>query len=144
MWSSSRPRRPNLLEAGARATAHGAELVWQTGTVMTTDHLTERVYYVVEMTLPYTSLAEVQTHAPAALAEHLARSMELHQVGDVLMAGAFLQPEPEDGYLRTMAVCRSQEAAERFAAGDPFVRNGSVLQQRIRPWANMFAPRPSS
>jgi len=82
---------------------------------MTTDHLTERVYYVVEMTLPYTSLAEVQTHAPAALAEHLARSMELHQVGDVLMAGAFLQPEPEDGYLRTMAVCRSQEAAERFA-----------------------------
>jgi uncharacterized protein YciI len=111
---------------------------------MMTDTLTERVYYVVEMTLSYTSLAEVQAHAPEALAEHLTRSMELHQLGDVLMAGAFLQPEPEDGTLRTMAICRSQDVAERFVAGDPFVRNGSVLQQRIRPWANMFAPRPAA
>jgi uncharacterized protein YciI len=38
-----------------------------------------------------------------------------------------------------MAVCRSQDAAERFVAGDPFVRNGTVLTHRIRPWANMFA-----
>src|SRR5262245_55312221 len=93
---------------------------------MRTDSLTESVYYVLEMTLSYTSFADVQTHAPEALAEHLTRSMELHQAGDVLMAGAFLQPEPEDGRMRTMAICRSQEAAERFAAGDPFVRNGNA------------------
>jgi uncharacterized protein YciI len=99
----------------------------------------ERVYYVVEMTVPYTSLAEVQAQAPEALAEHIGRSTELHQAGDVLMAGAFLQPDPADGHLRTMAVCRSQEAAERFVEGDPFVRNGTVLAHRIRPWANMFA-----
>src|SRR6516225_7707532 len=90
------------------------------------------------MTLSYTSLAEVEAHAPKALAEHLTRSIELHQFGDVLMAGAFRQPEPEDGNLRTMAGCRSQDIAERFVAGDPFVRNRSVLQQRIRPWANML------
>jgi uncharacterized protein len=104
-----------------------------------TDSPGERVYYVVEMTVPYTSLAEVQAQAPEALAEHIKRSTELHHAGDVLMAGAFLEPDPQDGYLRTMAVCRGQEAAERFVAGDPFVRNGTVLTHRIRAWANMFA-----
>ena len=103
------------------------------------DSASERVYYVVEMTVPYASLADVQTHAPEALAEHLTRSTQLHQAGDVLMAGAFLQPDPQDGYLRTMAICRSQQAAERFVTGDPFVRNGTVLRHRILPWANMFA-----
>ena len=98
-----------------------------------------RVYYVVELTVPFTSLAEVQERAPEALAEHRARSMELHHEGEVLMAGAFLQPDAEHGYLQTMAICPSQEAAERFVAGDPFVRNGQVLSHRIRPWANMFA-----
>ncbi len=104
-----------------------------------TDPLPERVYHVVEMTVPYTSIAEAQARAPEALAEHIARSTELHDAGDVLMAGAFLQPDPSDGYLRTMAICRSQEAAERFVAGDPFVRDGTVLSHRIRAWANMFA-----
>ena len=49
------------------------------------------------------------------------------------------QPDPEGGSLQTMAICRSQEAAERFVSGDPFVRNGQVLSHRIRVWANMFA-----
>ncbi|MCU7723919.1 YciI family protein [Actinoplanes sp. KI2] len=105
----------------------------------TSDPLGERVYYVVEMTVPYSSLSEVQAQAPAELAGHLARAGELHEAGDVLMAGAFLQPDPQDGHLRTMAICRSREAAERFVAGDPFVQNGTVLDHRIRPWANMFA-----
>src|SRR5689334_5351912 len=107
---------------------------------MDSDSPAERVYYVVEMTVPYASMAEVQEQAPQALAEHVSRSMELHRDGDVLMAGAFLQPGP-DGNLRTMAICRSEAAAERFVAGDPFVRNGTVLEHRIRPWANMFARR---
>jgi uncharacterized protein YciI len=97
------------------------------------------VYYVVEMTVTFTSLAEVQQQAPAALADHLARSKALHDEGAVLMAGAFLEPEPDDPHLRTMAICASRDAAERFVAGDPFVRSGQVLAHRIRPWANMFA-----
>jgi uncharacterized protein YciI len=111
--------------------------------VTNTESRAGRVYYVVDMTVPYTSLADVQAAAPDALAEHIGRSTELYRAGDVLMAGAFLQPDPEDGYMRTMAVCRSQEAAERFVAGDPFVRNGTVLAHRIRPWANMFAGEAS-
>jgi uncharacterized protein YciI len=97
------------------------------------------VFYVVEMTVPFTSLTEAREKAPKALAEHVARTGELHRAGDVLMAGAFLEPDPEDGCLRTMAVCRSQKAAEEFVAGDPFVRDGTVLAHRVRPWANMFA-----
>ena len=103
------------------------------------DSPAQRVFYVVEMTVPFTSLAEAQQKAPDALAGHVARTAELHRGGGVLMAGAFLEPDPQDGYLRTMAVCRSQEAAEEFVAGDPFVRDGTVLAHRIRAWANMFA-----
>ncbi len=99
----------------------------------------ERVYYVVEMIVPYRSVAEAQAQAPEALAEHISRSTELHRAGAVLMAGAFLVPDPQDGYLRTMAVCRSQEAADHFVAGDPFVRDGVVVSHRVRAWANMFA-----
>jgi hypothetical protein len=32
-----------------------------------------------------------------------------------------------------------QTLAERLTAGDPFVRDGTVVTHRIRPWANMFA-----
>jgi uncharacterized protein YciI len=70
---------------------------------------------------------------------HPKRSTELHHACDVLMAGAFLQPDPQDGYLRAMAVWSSQEAADRFVAGDPFVRNGTVFAHQVRAWANMFA-----
>jgi uncharacterized protein YciI len=96
------------------------------------------------MKIPFASLADVQAQAPGALAEHLRRASELHQAGDIIMAGAFLQPEPEDGYLRTMAICRDQDAAETFVAGDPFVRDGVVLAHRVRPWGNMFARRTES
>ena len=104
-----------------------------------TGSLQQRVYFVVEMTVAFSSVAEAQQRAPEALAEHVRRSTELHVQGQVLMAGAFLEPSPDDGLLRTMAICQSQEAADAFVAGDPFVQNGQVLSHRIRPWANMFA-----
>ncbi len=98
-----------------------------------------RVYYVVEKTTAFISLAQAQQQAPQALAEHVRRSTDLHQQGRLLMAGAFLEPDPEDGYLRTMAVCPSHDAAEDFISGDPFVQAGHVQAHRIRPWANMVA-----
>jgi uncharacterized protein YciI len=99
----------------------------------------QQVYYVVEMTVGFGSVAEAQQRAPEALAAHVRRSAQLHDQGQVLMAGAFLEPDPEDGQLRTMAICPSQAAADAFVAGDPFVQSGQVLAHRIRPWANMFA-----
>ena len=96
-------------------------------------------YYVLELTVPFSSFADVQQRAPEALTRHIAQATELHESGDVLMAGAFLQPDPADGYLHTMAICRSMEAAERFLERDPFVRSGQIVDHRIRAWANMFA-----
>jgi hypothetical protein len=37
------------------------------------------------------------------------------------MAGAFLEPDTDDGYLHMMAVCRGRDTAERFVAGEPGV-----------------------
>lgn len=121
-------------EPYARLADNGARLC-----VMPSQGSPQDVYYVVEMTVAFTSLAHVQQQAPAALADHLARSRALHDEGAVLMAGAFLEPEPDDEHMRTMAICVSRDAAERFVAGDPFVRSGHVPAHRIRPWANMFA-----
>jgi uncharacterized protein YciI len=110
---------------------------------MTDDQDAQPEYYVLEMTVPFSSLADVQRKAADALTAHVAQATELHEQGEVLMAGAFLQPDPATGYLRTMAICRSREAAERFVERDPFVRSGQVLEHRIRAWANMFARRPA-
>jgi uncharacterized protein len=52
------------------------------------------------------------------------------------MAGAF-RDNPE-GRLNTMGVLTSQEAAEEFAKGDPFVLNGKVIRWYIRAWNNML------
>ncbi|WP_426572513.1 YciI family protein [Aquihabitans sp. McL0605] len=49
--------------------------------------------------------------------------------GDVVGIGPFL-----DG--GNMAVFRSQEAAERFAAQDPFILEGLVASYAIRPWGD--------
>jgi uncharacterized protein YciI len=94
-------------------------------------------YYVVFMTTTFGSLAEVQQQAPAQLSAHLARSRQLHADGALLMAGAFLdQPEQP---LRTMGVLATRQAAEDYARGDPFVRDGMVSEWVIREWANMLA-----
>lgn len=49
--------------------------------------------------------------------------------GDVVGIGPF-----GDG--GNMAIFRSQEAAERFAARDPFILEGLVASFVIRPWAD--------
>jgi uncharacterized protein YciI len=97
----------------------------------------QKVTYVLEMSVKYTSVDEARREAPNEIAAHLARSTEFHECGELLMAGAFLE-EDEDG-LRTMGVITSREAAEAFARGDPFVGLGIVDEWRVREWANMLA-----
>lgn len=93
-------------------------------------------YFVAFFQTRYTSLTEVSEKAPDDLAAHIARSKRWHEEGKLLMAGAFLD-RPEEP-VSTMAVIASQEEAEEYAAGDPFVVKGMVARREIRPWANML------
>ncbi len=79
---------------------------------------------------------------PAELRRHVARIHDFHARGALLMSGPFQTPgEP----LSTMAVFRTSEAAEEFAAGDPFVLNGMARGWDIRPWHEMVPePAPAS
>jgi uncharacterized protein YciI len=95
------------------------------------------VYYVVFFVIGNTTMAQVKADAPDALAAHLKRSQELQAQGKILMAGAFLDNSDEP--LTTMGVFLSREAAEEYAAGDPFVLNGMVTNWYIRQWANILA-----
>lgn len=95
-------------------------------------------YFVVFMTTTFASLDEVRQHAAQDMAAHLARSRELHEAGELLMAGAFLDQPDEP--VRTMGVFTTRAAAEDYVNGDPFVRANMVSDWQIREWANMLAP----
>lgn len=97
----------------------------------------QATYYVAFFVIAGTSIEEIRTAAPEALAAHLQRSKELQQQGKVLMAGALLDSTPGEP-LTTMGVFRSRDDAEAYAAGDPFVLNGMVTHWYIREWANIL------
>ena len=96
------------------------------------------VYYVVFIETAFDSIQDAATRAPAELARHREHSGRMHERGEVLMAGAFIE---DTGPLSTMAVCRTREAADAFIAGDPFVQGGLVRSTRVRAWADMFGGR---
>ena len=62
-------------------------------------------------------------------AEHLGGANAAAEAGDLVLAGALA--DPPDG---AVLVFRSKEAAEAFAAADPYVREGLVTSWRVRPW----------
>jgi len=97
-------------------------------------------YYVAFAETAFSSWAEVRQHAAQEVAEHLARSRQLHEEGTLLMAGAFL--DRPDQPVMTMAVLVSREAAEEYMRGDPFVLKGWVKHWYVREWANMFFAPP--
>ncbi len=93
-------------------------------------------YYVVFFEVAYPSLKDALAQAPETIAAHRARSKEFHAAGTLLMAGAFLNP---DEPLTTMVVLTTREAAEDYAQGDPFVRNGKVTRWYVREWGDILA-----
>ena len=80
--------------------------------------------------LLYESADDVVSKAPRHFPAHKARLDEFHAAGTLLMVGPFADPQ-RDG---SMAVFTTREAAEEFAAGDPFVVNGLVRDYRILEW----------
>jgi hypothetical protein len=84
----------------------------------------------VKFVLLYTSAPDVVPLARANFAAHRAYYEGFLARGDLLLLGTFENAQ-DDG---SMAVFTTREAAEEFAAGDPFVRNGVVTGYEIRGW----------
>jgi uncharacterized protein len=85
--------------------------------------------------LLYESADDVMSRAPAHLPAHSERLQEFHGRGDLLMVGAFGDPQREG----SMGIFTSREAAEEFVAGDPFVINGVVRRYEIRDWDEILS-----
>jgi uncharacterized protein len=86
----------------------------------------------VKYVLFYESGDDVAAKAAEYFPAHRARIDEFHSRGVLLMVGPF---SDRDG---AMSVFTTREAAEEFAAADPFVVNGLVRSWRIREWVEVL------
>ena len=73
--------------------------------------------------------------------EHLKLAWEACDRGEIVIAGALA--DPVDGAV-FLFQGESPEAAERFAAADPYVRNGLVTQWRVRPWTTVVGEQAAT
>ena len=73
--------------------------------------------------------------------EHLARAWEAHARGELILGGALA--EPVDGAV-LLFEGDSPEVAERFAAADPYVRNGLMASWRVRAWSTVVGEGAAS
>ena len=71
--------------------------------------------------------------------EHLALAREANARGHLVLAGALADP-PDRAVLVWRAEDRS--VVERFAADDPYVRNGLVASWTVRPWTVVIGEPP--
>ena len=69
---------------------------------------------------------------------HLEYLTEFARSGQVVLIGPML-PAPASW---SMAVFRSQEAAETFPQGDPFVLEGLAVPSAVREWQALEFPPP--
>ena len=66
--------------------------------------------------------------------EHLKLAWEAEARGELILGGAFA--EPADGAVLLFRI-DDPKVAERFAATDPYVKNGLVTDYRVRPWVTV-------
>jgi hypothetical protein len=71
---------------------------------------------------------------------HLARCNEAVARGELVLGGGLADPVDAAILLFRSS---SPEAAERFAAGDPYVLNGLVKSWRVREWVTVVGPEAS-
>jgi uncharacterized protein YciI len=86
--------------------------------------------------LLYESADDVAAKAPARFPAHRERLDAFHARGDLLMVGTFGDPQTQG----SMAIFTTREAAEEFAAGDPFVLHGVVRAWEVRDWNEILTP----
>ena len=83
------------------------------------------------LALTYEVVDDYLERRSAHRAEHLGLAREASERGELVLAGAFADP-PDGALLVFQGADRA--VAERFAAADPYVRNGLVKSWRIREW----------
>jgi uncharacterized protein YciI len=66
--------------------------------------------------------------------EHLSLAWAAHARGELVLAGALTDPIDTAVFFFQGD---SPAAAERFAAADPYVRNGLIAGWRVRPWTTV-------
>jgi uncharacterized protein len=74
-------------------------------------------------------------------AEHLRLAWESQERGELVLAGALTEPVDTAILLFNGD---SPEAAMRFAAADPYVKNGLVAGWRVRPWTTVVGKDAST
>jgi uncharacterized protein YciI len=89
----------------------------------------------VKYVLAYKSAEDFLVKAQEHGAAHVARLHEFAARGVLLMAGPLDDPPSGDA----LGIFSTQEAAEEFVAGDPFVLHGVVESYSIRPWREVLA-----
>ena len=90
----------------------------------------------MKFALFYESAEGAMEKAPLHFGAHKAYFDDFHSRGTLLMLGPFGSPQDEG----SMAIFTTREAAEEFAAGDPFVVNGVVGNWYIREWREALVP----
>jgi uncharacterized protein YciI len=74
-------------------------------------------------------------------AEHLAFAWKACNRGELILAGALA--DPVDGAVLLFRG-NSPDVAERFAAADPYVKQGLVTRWRVRPWNTVVGETATS
>ena len=98
----------------------------------------ERGRIDVKYAVIYESADGMRVRVPEFMAAHRAWYQEFARRGDLLMVGPFSDATG------ALAVLTSRAAAEEFAAGDPFVRNGLVRNWFIREWMEALVPEDAA
>ena len=73
--------------------------------------------------------------------EHLKLAWDASTRGELVLGGALADPADNAVLLFKGD---SPEAAERFVAADPYVKNGLVARWRVRPWTTVVGETASS
>lgn len=72
---------------------------------------------------------------------HLKLAWEAHERGELVLGGVLTDPVDSAVLLFQGD---SPAAAERFAAADPYVKNGLVKSWRVRPWTTVVGKDAST